>query len=678
RAETWVFDPEALAPQLDPTDLTPHDLSGLMIVPERLVHAPGEPLRFFVHTDRPGREALITIDAPPFFSTRRLTLERPATLLELPSPSAAAASVRVHVGAFDPEGGYFEEIGYEVYVLPTEGFLEVDVDPGQTEWRPGEKRSVAIEVTRSSRPAGEVEVEIAMIDTAALAVAENTGHESEDLRLAFHPLSIERRITDDEHIIGEVMRAGLHTDPSEGGFGGGGILMFGDDEEEGAGVGFSLSGPTARTHFPDTAYWRAHVVTDAQGRANLEVPVPGNLTRWRVLARAVSKDGAVGAGQAEVVTRQEVMVTANAPRFFVGGDMVSVPVRLANHRQQETTFEIRLTANGAANATETRELKLASGETAALAWQVAVTQIAAPGEVELAVEAKVKGSPGEGDALRIARPVYPRGREALVQQSGPILGSATYTIEVPDIASKSARLEIIGTSSGAAAVTQALPYLVGYPYGCVEQTMSRFLPAVVARKALEQVGSKASTELLAALPEITDRGLQRLYGFQHEDGGWGWWKHDDTHPFMTGYVVYGLLKAREAGIAVDEGTLALGLEALENLSGDNPTDNAYLFYIRRLAGGELSQELQEEFDATLEDFRAELEDGTDEDRRWLLSSAQASYLILAGAEGLADQATARPERAIESYAPGEVIYVALQIEALASIDKEDARIPGLI
>ncbi|MHC4393027.1 MAG: alpha-2-macroglobulin family protein, partial [Planctomycetota bacterium] len=73
-----------------------------------------------------------------------------------------------------------------------------------------------------------------------------------------------------------------------------------------------------------------------------------------------------------------------------------------------------------------------------------------------------------------------------------------------------------------------------------------------------------------------------------------------------------------------------------------------------------------------------LEDGTDEDRRWLLSSAQASYLIIAGAEGLADQATARPERAIESYTPGEGIEVALQIEALASIDKEDARIPGLI
>ena len=34
-------------------------------------------------------------------------------------------------------------------------------------------------------------------------------------------------------------------------------------------------------------------------------------------------------------------------------------------------------------------------------------------------------------------------------------------------------------------------------------------------------------------------GLERLYTFQHEDGGWGWWQTDETHPFMTAYVLAG-------------------------------------------------------------------------------------------------------------------------------------------
>ncbi len=37
--------------------------------------------------------------------------------------------------------------------------------------------------------------------------------------------------------------------------------------------------------------------------------------------------------------------------------------------------------------------------------------------------------------------------------------------------------------------------------------------------------------------------------FQHEDGGWGWWETDDSHPFMTAYVVAGLAQAQAAGVA---------------------------------------------------------------------------------------------------------------------------------
>ena len=39
--------------------------------------------------------------------------------------------------------------------------------------------------------------------------------------------------------------------------------------------------------------------------------------------------------------------------------------------------------------------------------------------------------------------------------------------------------------------------------------------------------------------------------FQHEDGGWGWWETDESHPFMTAYVVAGLAQAKAAGVQVD-------------------------------------------------------------------------------------------------------------------------------
>ena len=47
-------------------------------------------------------------------------------------------------------------------------------------------------------------------------------------------------------------------------------------------------------------------------------------------------------------------------------------------------------------------------------------------------------------------------------------------------------------------------------------------------------------------------GLQRLYSQQHYDGGWGWWVTDKSNPYLTAYVLQGMLEAHRAGFAVDE------------------------------------------------------------------------------------------------------------------------------
>ena len=79
--------------------------------------------------------------------------------------------------------------------------------------------------------------------------------------------------------------------------------------------------------------------------------------------------------------------------------------------------------------------------------------------------------------------------------------------------------------------------------------MSSFLPNIVVEGAVRDLGLKADLDE-AALQEKIRAGLDRLYSFQHEDGGWGWWETDDSHPFMTAYVVAGLAQAQAAGSKV--------------------------------------------------------------------------------------------------------------------------------
>ena len=130
----------------------------------------------------------------------------------------------------------------------------------------------------------------------------------------------------------------------------------------------------------------------------------------------------------------------------------------------------------------------------------------------------------------------------------------------------STSLTVQVTPSMAVTMLDALPYLIDYPYGCTEQTMSRFLPAVITAKTLRDLGLQPEDVMgrvfggietntaaathpkgkkdLAELDAMTKAGLERLYDFQHSDGGWGWWKEGESDHWMTAYVVWGLSLAQ--------------------------------------------------------------------------------------------------------------------------------------
>jgi hypothetical protein len=139
----------------------------------------------------------------------------------------------------------------------------------------------------------------------------------------------------------------------------------------------------------------------------------------------------------------------------------------------------------------------------------------------------------------------------------------------------------------AVTMLDALPYLIDYPYGCTEQTMSRFLPSVVTAKTLKDLGLQPEDVMsrvfggiearaggaappnlgakkdLSKLNEMTDAGLKRLYDFQHGDGGWGWWKEGQSDHWMTAYVVWGLTLAKQSGIAIKANTMERGAAFLD-------------------------------------------------------------------------------------------------------------------
>jgi uncharacterized protein YfaS (alpha-2-macroglobulin family) len=121
----------------------------------------------------------------------------------------------------------------------------------------------------------------------------------------------------------------------------------------------------------------------------------------------------------------------------------------------------------------------------------------------------------------------------------------------------------------------------------------------------------------AELDRMVRAGLDRIYSLQRNDGGWGWWREDDSSPYQTAYVLQGLHAARIAGVNVDGGVFERALNYLQNTTEKEiakPKDEqqlgalqtqAYIAYILSLEHRLNNDEIQKWF-ATLYEQRGEL------------------------------------------------------------------------
>jgi uncharacterized protein YfaS (alpha-2-macroglobulin family) len=99
-----------------------------------------------------------------------------------------------------------------------------------------------------------------------------------------------------------------------------------------------------------------------------------------------------------------------------------------------------------------------------------------------------------------------------------------------------------------------LDYLKTYPYYCIEQTVSRFLPNTITYRALANLGVE-NTQLKSDLDYYVAIALQRLYALQKVDGGWGWFAADVSNPLTTAYALIGLIEAQKQEFSVDDAVI---------------------------------------------------------------------------------------------------------------------------
>ena len=236
--------------------------------------------------------------------------------------------------------------------------------------------------------------------------------------------------------------------------------------------------------------------------------------------------------------RKNILVRMGTPRFLRKGDEIVVPVIVHNYLDTAKQAKLSLSVDGldVVNGGEQSVNVPSKGEATAI-WRLHATKIGTAKLVATAI------TDAESDALEISFPVKPNGVAKDIPQSGVLSEpSARWSRASCFPRRQISRPILYGSMSSpsiAGSLFSALDYLTSFPYGCTEQTMSSYLPNVIVAETLSKLNVPGRIDM-ADLNAKMQAGLDRLGDYQHDDGGWGWWKEDASQVYMTAYVVGGI------------------------------------------------------------------------------------------------------------------------------------------
>lgn len=522
-----------------------YDAPALEIAVDKKIYNVGDTARVMINAPEKDCWVLFTIEGRRLFEQRVIHMDSTSKMLDI--PVVQDYSSNVFASACTIKGKKFAVASRPVFVSPKNKFLTVKIEPDKQRYQPGEQATYRIRTLDSHGKGVPAEVSLGIVDESLYAIREDT---TEDIRTFFHgPVwnSVNTSISFSSEYYG------------------------GEDKFQGK----------VRKYFPDTAYWNPAILTDTSGNASVTFKFPDNLTTWRATARAVTADTSVGSAVHKVLVTKNLLVRLQTPRFYRQRDRVTLSAVVHNYTSREQNVRVWVEASGIDfSDTAVRTLRLGPQGAGRLEWNARADN---PGTARIAIYAQGQG---DQDAMEMEVPVLPHGVPEIVAASGEVETSREFVLTVSDDAIRGASTLSMGLSASVAGaalgLTDALQdYRMESPGGI----MDVLLPNVVMYQAMKQLGADFP-EQNARIREMVQKDLKTVYRWQLSGGGWGWSEYGDKDPWMTAYVVYGLIRAKRAGLPVNQEVLDKGIKAAE-ISMPNAGDlgkRSTIIYVLALAG----------------------------------------------------------------------------------------------
>ena len=328
------------------------------------------------------------------------------------------------------------------------------------------------------------------------------------------------------------------------------------------------------------ALWSGILETNSSGEAEFTVDIPQFSGDLRIMAVAY-KGNAFGSANGNMKVSDPIVISAGVPRFLTPGDQLDLPVNLSNTTKQPAivTAQINLTGPLATDSIATQKLTIQPGRETRAIFQVAAKQAIGAGTITITVKGLNETFSEKTDIT-----VRPAASLQKITQSGAVAGGKSEVLQpVAAFLPGTARTNITLSRSPVAQYGRELSYLLGYPHGCIEQTISKAFPQLYFADLAKQV--QANTYFVRAgdsdLNPATNvrRAILAVEGLQTPDGGYTMWPgfvgsgRLEVDPWATAYAVHFLTEAQQAGYDVRASGLSTAIDFLTTFSSNPATEN---------------------------------------------------------------------------------------------------------
>jgi uncharacterized protein YfaS (alpha-2-macroglobulin family) len=597
----------------------------VQIIPNQKTYAAGDTAELFVQAPFFPAEGLVSWRRSGIVKTELVTFDGPTQVIKVPIADTMVPNLTVQidlVGAAtrtDDHGAPVPALAkrpayavgtIDLSVPPRQRTLAVTVTPAATKLAPGEKTQLALTVTDAhGQPVANAEAAVIVVDEAILALTGATFASPIDTFYAARDAGVSDVYS---RAYLRLARPDLVAPPATvGAMGGGGppgappppppapmalsAPMEAADAapapsrrmlaaepmakaaklrkpELQAGYGEAAPAQTAiaiRSDFNPLAAFAPAVHTDAAGKATVELKLPDNLTRYRVVAIAVAGDQQFGKGESTLTARLPLMVRPSPPRFLNFGDTFKLPVVVQNQTDNPMTVRVAVRAtNAALSEGAGRELAVPANDRVEVQFPIAA-------ELAGTARLQVVGAAGAAsDAAEVAIPVWtPATTEAFATYGVIDDGAIQQPVALPgQVVTQFGGLDVTTASTNLQSLTDAVLYLVHYPFECAEQRSSRIVAIAALKDVLAAFHAK-DLPSVAAMTASVATDIERLTQMQNADGGFAFWdRGHPSEPYLSVFVASALGRARDKGFAVPAELLERAKLYLRTIETRYPSD----------------------------------------------------------------------------------------------------------